>query len=437
MALINENSSAAVSSDLDIFSVTPTQVGALSGYYTEIAPLSNDYISNLESAIEFTVIPGVEQYIDLSKTIMYVKAKVVKSNGENLEDADSKKCALINAGIHSLFSSGELYLNDVLISEPISKSYVYKAYISTLLNATKSHKDTLGQANLYYKDTSKNITDNKGYISRAERIALSKTFEMIDYLQFDFMKQSRYLINQVGMKLRFHPNQQSFILWTDGTDYKLKLLEVKLLVRYVNVEPKLLLEHQKILDKGVTCKYVFDRVSQRQFQLSVGDLSKHFENLFLNKVPAQILICLVSSAAFNGSLNTNPFYFGHYNLSNIRLAVDNIPIPRAPQKLNFEGNIYLEAYHNLFRSLNYTDIDDSNIDLTINDFKNGYSIFCFSTSPELRESPNLNLLRQGNVSLTLTFSAALTEAVTAIIFSTSPSLVEINAERHVTHDFTA
>ena len=250
MALINEDSVPIVSPELDIFSVIPTQVGALSGYYTEISPLSNDYISNLESAIEFNITPGVEQYIDLSKTIMYVKAKVTKLDGNDADDNDSKKCALINAGLHSFFSSAELYLNDVLISEPISKSYVYKAYVSTLLNASKSHKDTLGKANFHYKDTAKTIAENTGYKSRAERMALSKTFEMIDYLQFDFMKQSKYLINQVGIKLRFHPNQRSFILWTDGTDYILKLLEVKLMVRYVNIESKLLLEHQETLDKG-------------------------------------------------------------------------------------------------------------------------------------------------------------------------------------------
>ena len=436
MALINENSAPIVSPELDIFSVTPTQVGALSGYYTETTPIGNDYISNLESAVEFNISPGVEQYIDFSKTLMYVKAKITKIDGTDTVDDDTKKCSIINAGLHSFFSSAELYLNDVLISEPISKSYVYKAYVSTLLNSTKSYKDTLGKANFYYKDTAKTIAENTGFQSRAERMALSKTFEMIDYLQFDFNKQSKYLINQVGVKLRFHPNQRSFILWTDGTDYKLKLLEIKLMIRYVNIEPKLLLEHQKTLEKGVTCKYMFDRVSQRQFQLSKEDLSKHFENLFLNKIPSQILICLVSSAAFNGSLNSNPLFFNHYNISNITLAIDNVPIPRAPFKLNFEENIYIEAYHNLFRSLNYTEIDDSNIDLSINDYKNGYTIFGFSTEPELRESPNTNLLRTGNVSLTLTFKSALPEAVTLIVFSTMPSLVEINSARQVSHDFT-
>ena len=437
MALINENSAPIVSPELDIFSVIPTQVGTISGYYTELFPLSNEYISNLESAIEFNISPGMEQYIDLSKTLMYIKAKVTKIDGTDTVDDDSKKCSIINAGLHSFFSSAELYLNDVLISEPISKSYVYKAYVSTLLNASKTHKDTLGKANFYYKDTSKTIADNTGFKSRAERMALSKTFEMIDYLQFDFMKQSKYLINQVGIKMRFHPNQRSFILWTDGTDYMLKLLEVKLMVRYVNIESKLLLEHQKTLDKGITCKYMFDRVSQRQFQLSKEDLSKHFENLFLNKIPSQILICLVSSSAFNGSLNLNPLFFHHYDISNITLAIDNVPIPRTPFKLNFTEDIYIEAYHHLFRSLNYTEADDSNIDLSIGDYKNGYTIFGFSTEPELRESPNMNLLRTGNVSLTLTFKSALQEAVTLIVFSTMPSLVEINSARHVTHDFTA
>ena len=177
MALINENSSATVGHELDIFSVTPTQVGTLSGYYTEIAPLSNDYTTNIESSIEFTVTPGVEQYIDLSKTIMYVRGKVTKIDGTDLIEEDKEKCSIINGGLHSLFSSGELYLNDVLISEPVSKSYTYKAYLSTLLNATKFHKETLLEANMFYKDTNKDRTKNTGFTSRSERISGSKTFK--------------------------------------------------------------------------------------------------------------------------------------------------------------------------------------------------------------------------------------------------------------------
>ena len=52
--------------------------------------------------------PGTEDYVDLSKTILVVRAKVTKVNAENF-DADVK-IGTVNNFLHSLFKQVDVFL---------------------------------------------------------------------------------------------------------------------------------------------------------------------------------------------------------------------------------------------------------------------------------------------------------------------------------------
>ena len=85
MAFVHEQSCECTKSELDLFSVPPTQRSMENGNWIEYHPLTT--VSD-GSPIEFDVSGTGEEYIDFANTMLYVKVKVMANEGTNL-DADA------------------------------------------------------------------------------------------------------------------------------------------------------------------------------------------------------------------------------------------------------------------------------------------------------------------------------------------------------------
>jgi hypothetical protein len=78
MAFIHEGSCECAKSELDLFSVPPTQVSVDSGMFVEYHPIS----SLTDGApIEFEVSSSGDDYIDFANSYLYVRAKITRANG--------------------------------------------------------------------------------------------------------------------------------------------------------------------------------------------------------------------------------------------------------------------------------------------------------------------------------------------------------------------
>jgi hypothetical protein len=143
MAFIHEGSCECAKSELDLFSIPATQTSVESGMYVDYHPVSS---ITSGAPIEFDVNATGEDYLDLSNSIMHVRAKIVKANGDDLEAASS--VGPVNNFLHSLFSQVDVSLNGTLITSS-TNTYAYRAYIETLL----SHV-TFGWHNGHFRSTS-------------------------------------------------------------------------------------------------------------------------------------------------------------------------------------------------------------------------------------------------------------------------------------------
>ena len=111
MAFIHEGSCECTKSELDLFSVPPTQASIENGVLVEYHPIS----SLADGApIEFDVSSSGDDYIDFANSYLYVRAKITRANGNNLEEAD--KVGPINNFLHSLFTQVDVILNETLIT---------------------------------------------------------------------------------------------------------------------------------------------------------------------------------------------------------------------------------------------------------------------------------------------------------------------------------
>ena len=147
MAFVHHESQECTKSELDLFSIPATQTSTTKGQWIEYHPLSNITDSG---PIEFNVSGSGEEYLDLAKTQLFVKAKITKANGVAL-DAGTK-VGPVNLFLHSLFSQVDVSLNERLISSS-TNTYPYCAMIEMLFNYGGEAKSSQLSMAMFYKDT--------------------------------------------------------------------------------------------------------------------------------------------------------------------------------------------------------------------------------------------------------------------------------------------
>ena len=81
MAFAHDLSCECTKSELDLFTVPPTQTSMEHSSWVEYHPLSTVTDG---SPIEFDVSGTGDDYLDFANTLLHVKAKIVRANGEDL-----------------------------------------------------------------------------------------------------------------------------------------------------------------------------------------------------------------------------------------------------------------------------------------------------------------------------------------------------------------
>ncbi|XP_077870577.1 uncharacterized protein F54H12.2-like [Saccoglossus kowalevskii] len=132
--------------ELDLFTIPPTQTSIEKGSYEEVNPLTNI----ADGPIEFVIPSAGSDYIDIGSTLLHIKAKITNANGSNL--AADATVGPANLWLHSLFNQIDVYLNGKQISDA-SPTYSYRAMIETLLNYGGDAKSTQIGAAIFEKNT--------------------------------------------------------------------------------------------------------------------------------------------------------------------------------------------------------------------------------------------------------------------------------------------
>ena len=125
-----------------LFSRPPINVAEEKISWKTVRP---SFISSGDNSTVLFHIPGnSSQYIKLSDSMLYVRMKIVKSDGNpfdiSADEATEREAAVHVDGIlHSLWSSVDIKLNQTLVSTS-GTDYMYKAIIEMLLNYSTEAK---------------------------------------------------------------------------------------------------------------------------------------------------------------------------------------------------------------------------------------------------------------------------------------------------------
>ena len=435
MSLIHTKSCESVHTGLDLFALPPTQTAVQDGLWVEYHPLATLAAG---APIEFAVSGATADYIDLSNTYLYVKAKVLRQDGTN--PAADAVFAPVNYWIHSLFSQVDVSLNNILVT-PSENTYPYRAYIESTLNYGREAKTTHLTSALYYQDTanhleSLNEAENDGFRARAAHAAAGREVDMIGRLHCDIFHQERYLLNGVDVKIRLIPSKSTFNLMAAAdANFKSIITHASMFVRKVRLNPAVTLSHAKALERG-TVKYPLKRVVVKTFSIPTGNVGAVQDNLFLSQTPNRLVIGLVDSAAFNGENARNPFNFQTLGLSFLSLYLDGKQVPSKPLQPNFAGGQYVRSFFNLMVSSGLAN-QDSGSNISRQDFTGGFALYSMDLTPSLIDDNQLfELVKSGALRMELKFVRALLRSVTVVVWAEMDSVLEIDRSRQVLTDFS-
>ena len=443
MAFVHHESQECTKSELDLFTIPATQTSITKGQWIEYHPLSNITDSG---PIEFNVSGTGEEYLDLARTQLFVKAKITKANGVALDE--NEEVGPVNLFLHSLFSQVDVSLNERLIS-PSTNTYPYRAMIETLLNYGEDAKSSQLTMAMFYKDTpgkmdavnpvAEDDDANMGLKARYAFTKQSHTVDMIGPIHSDIFFQDRLILNGVNLMLKLNRAKNSFCLVSSavGANHKVVITEAILYVRKVKVASSITLGHAAAL-KQATAKYPIRRVDCKVLSIPNGFSSFTPDNLFLGHIPKRLVLVLVDTTAYNGTYTSNPFNFKHHNLTEVGVYVDGEQIPRKPLFLNFDdagGQNVIAGFQSLFSGTGKLSHDAGN-QINRGDYGSVYTAFCFDFSPDHCSGEHFELIKQGNLRVELHFHQALANTVNLIIYAEFQNVVEIDASRNVLYDYT-
>ena len=425
-------------SALCIFDGVPVQTDIMRSYVEPYYP-----ISGLNGPIEFAIEGNTEDYIDSNDIYLYAQYRILKADGTK-PTAGTDKVATINLPLASLFKDVSLVVGAEQI-EGGQQSYPYLAYFPTLLQmhpaAQKSHMFSFGWA----RDQAGKLDDasNTGFVKRQKWVDGGRTHEVYGPLFLDFLRQSRYLISQVDMRIKLTPHKPEFALlsFDTGPNYKIKFEKCILNVRRLRMNPSVINGHTHGMVKR-NAIYPINHCKLIDFTIPAGQRSYTRERLFPLQAPKMLAIGLVENDAYNGAYNKNPFNLQHFNLSEIMLYRNGVGVPGRPFTPDFSSagagssTQYLRSYINTMQTMGYFNSDDSN-GLTYEEFGGGFALFAFDLTADNNVSaPYRQVVSNTNLRIDLKFAKNLPATINLLIYAVFDSQVEITQTRDVLTDYS-
>jgi len=159
------------------------------------------------------------------------------------------------------------------------------------------------------------------------------------------------------------------------------------------------------------------RVDLKTFTFSAWCKSRSIDNAVLGPLPKRLLFTMIKNTEFNGSVDTNPYKFRHYDISLFSLYVNGRRVPSEGLSLEMDHETTsVMCYRTLFEG---PGIHHSNTGLQITHdmYINGFFMLLFVLTPDHAASEaHTSLPENVNIGIELQFSRPLPEAITCVLY---------------------
>ena len=343
---------------LDIFTVPTTDVSLASYRMSEVSQEGSGIVPMVFRS------RGVEEFVDLSRSYFRFEISLTSDNPTNKgfyadgqgtgQAADqsgddyTKYIYPVNNFAHSIIRQMNLRFNGTLLS-PQTDMYAYKAYIETLLNYTRAEGETLlapqgwkNMVNVGPSLAATSATNDKPAAARTKWVSATDnplkqlggllkqnqtaTFIMKPHLEA--FHTGRLLVPFTDIIFEIFFNSPDFFMF--GTTIATKkniLLKAENIKGWfhmcrVGLNPSVYnsLRDQMQSTDGPRKIAAYPTVRSELRSLGFEGNSTKFiqDNLFFGRVPDRVIVGLLDTRAFNGTVNYYPFAFQKFGVTNIK-----------------------------------------------------------------------------------------------------------------------
>lgn len=366
-----------------------------------------------EGPAEFVLPPMGDTFLMMGSMYLYSKLQIQTEGGTMIEDTDV--VAPVNLLGATMWESIETSVDDVTISGSSGNFVNYKAMIESLLSYEAGTKTSHMRTQFFHPDTAGAYDDfgnadtdkNKGFKTRYGWSG-KNVFDMVAPINSDLVKADTHLKAGRKLTLKFFKARDNFLLCSDvNKNFRLRVIDLKLFYHRLRLRPDMKISPRE--------RYVFTQTNLKRYPLPAG--LEYFNTSIQRdgKIPKTIVIGMVKTAAAEGTYATNPFCFEPFKLSQICLSVGGKRVPSEPLQPDFESGLLSREYAHLFINTGGYRVDRSNC-VTLDQFKNGMTLFPFDLSPDLCNQAHVHPSPVSHVELELHWSEALAAPITIFVY---------------------
>ncbi|KAL3088378.1 hypothetical protein niasHT_028731 [Heterodera trifolii] len=414
--------------------IPPTNVSVVRSFFRQVLPLAT---ITQESPYLFRLYSD-NLWTDLSRIYLYLELSIEKPGANDkwiaIEDTDTSVSAIqgigqtfvqqlkVTVGNTEVYDSGNLY--------------PFKAYITNELSfPINAKKNFLGSTGYYHTVNQDDSTD-EGFKERCKIFKGGKNAQFLSRLDFDLGNQELYLLNNLDLLFTIYKAKDVFLLQTlkanDSTKYRLTVHDVKIYAKMVEVQPSLNMSLYKTLEKQ-PATYAVRKTEIKSSFISVGRYEFEY-NVFSATIPRRVTIALVGNSAFHGDYKLSPFMFEPFDLREISVHAGGVVYPAVPYKLNFSKDHFVSAFVDMYEALGMANSERS-FDISMAQFKKGWSFFVIPLTSTLDDSCGFELLRSGTTNVRATFNSPIPlGGVEMIVLGEFDQMIMVDYNRHIVTD---
>jgi len=453
MALIHEDSLEILKTELELFSLPPTQASIEETRYVEYQPTTS---LDKGGPVDFYIPPNDKEYLDLQNTFLYMKMKILDENGDALKtkisDDDTgvppKSMVYPINYIHATcFKTVEVLLNNTSCSSN-DTMYPYRAYFEALLTYGKQAKEEQLVSGMFYKDknpmdehsaaVTKSGSDqskNSGAVARFRRTNYSNSFETVGRIHTEIFSQPKLLVGDVAVRLKLHRADPKFALMAVNADdrYTISIDSASLFVCQKRISEAVREAHRETLqEKNII--YPVRKIHMKW--VTRGPLRNDLtEPNFLNgTLPRRIIIGLVADEAFNGNHHHNPFNFAHFNVQAIIMRKNGEALPFQSIEMDYANKCSLRGYISLMEGTNNLFKNKSMDIRPFVDYPQGYALYAFDLTQDHSGTNTFDLIQQGNISLEIKLAQTSDKGICIVAYMEYDTLIQIDSHYSVTYE---
>ena len=242
----------------------------------------------------------------------------------------------------------------------------------------------------------------------------------------DFFTCDRQLLNGVTLRIAFRRSPDDFIVYSDVATkhYKVQIIEANLYVRKMTVNDNIIGSIERTLMKSPAIYPYFETVS-KTFLASTGQYGWKQEDIFAREPIRRMAICMTTNSAFVGHNRTNPFHYQKFDLNQISIYRNGLPIADSPISTVNDKRLY-------FNTLSDLAYIDNGHGINLEDYPHHFVMVFDLTSTQQASHDFIHPeLTNASIAVELKFTNPLPDNIEIFIVGEKASTIYIDSDRKI------